>query len=103
MSEASQGEEGTGKVLSPRLRAVLDTIPVYVPRKPAVSADGTGWKLSSNENPYPPLPGVLEALTAAAGQATTSCMPGAPSSPIRSSRCDGRHVRGDGALRRPDA
>ena len=25
------------------------------------------YKLSSNENPYPPLPGVLEAVTAAAG------------------------------------
>ena len=25
------------------------------------------YKLSSNENPYPPLPGVLEAATAAAG------------------------------------
>lgn len=47
---------------------MLDTIPVYVPGKPAASDDGPGWKLSSNENPYPPLPGVLEALTAAAGQ-----------------------------------
>ncbi|MFJ1930743.1 MULTISPECIES: histidinol-phosphate transaminase [unclassified Streptomyces] len=52
----------------PRLRALLDSIPVYVPGKPAASAAGSGWKLSSNENPYPPLPGVLEAVTAAAGK-----------------------------------
>lgn len=52
----------------PRLRALLDSIPVYVPGKPAASAGGAGWKLSSNENPYPPLPGVLEAVTAAAGK-----------------------------------
>ncbi|MFC8231352.1 histidinol-phosphate transaminase [Streptomyces sp. NPDC057287] len=53
---------------SPRLRTLLDTIPVYVPGKPAASTGDPGWKLSSNENPYPPLPGVLEALAAAAGQ-----------------------------------
>ncbi len=45
---------------SPKLRAVLDGIPTYKPGKPA-AADGTiAYKLSSNENPYPPLPGVLE-------------------------------------------
>jgi histidinol-phosphate aminotransferase len=52
----------------PRLRAALDGIPVYKPGRPAVSAEGApAYKLSSNENPYPPLPGVLEAATAAAG------------------------------------
>jgi len=48
----------------PRLRPTLDGIPTYKPGKPA-GADA--YKLSSNENPYPPLPGVLEAATAAAG------------------------------------
>ncbi|KRV47236.1 aminotransferase [Wenjunlia vitaminophila] len=51
----------------PRLRKALDGIPTYRPGRPAAAtADGTpAYKLSSNENPYPPLPGVLEqALTA---------------------------------------
>jgi histidinol-phosphate aminotransferase len=38
-----------------------------VPGKPPVARDGLQtYKLSSNENPYPPLPGVLEAVTEAA-------------------------------------
>ncbi|MFJ9946274.1 histidinol-phosphate transaminase [Kitasatospora sp. NPDC091207] len=48
----------------PRLRSSLDGIPTYKPGKPA-GADA--YKLSSNENPYEPLPGVLEAAVAAAG------------------------------------
>ncbi|NDZ79303.1 histidinol-phosphate transaminase [Streptomyces sp. SID10853] len=55
-------QAGTGS--SPRLRSTLDAVPVYVPGKTAAS----GWKLSSNENPYPPLDGVLEAVTLAAGR-----------------------------------
>ncbi|MFD7917905.1 histidinol-phosphate transaminase [Streptomyces sp. NPDC059740] len=52
----------------PRLRAALDGIPAYKPGKPAAAADGpVSFKLSSNENPYPPLPGVLETAVAAAG------------------------------------
>ncbi|MCK7623322.1 histidinol-phosphate transaminase [Streptomyces sp. RS10V-4] len=52
---------------TPRLRAALDGIPTYKPGRPA-SADGpAAYKLSSNENPYPPLPGVLESAVAAAG------------------------------------
>ncbi|MFC8455036.1 histidinol-phosphate transaminase [Kitasatospora sp. NPDC057223] len=68
MGKASTDETGTrdGHGRAPRLRSLLETIPVYVPGSPA--ADGTGWKLSSNENPYPPLPGVVEAVTAAAGR-----------------------------------
>jgi histidinol-phosphate aminotransferase len=51
---------------SPKLRAELEGIPTYKPGKPA-SADGpVAYKLSSNENPYPPLPGVMESVTAAA-------------------------------------
>ncbi|MGK4582227.1 histidinol-phosphate transaminase [Kitasatospora sp. HPMI-4] len=48
----------------PRLRPALDAIPTYKPGKPA-GADS--YKLSSNENPYDPLPGVLEAAVTAAG------------------------------------
>ncbi|MER7414225.1 MULTISPECIES: histidinol-phosphate transaminase [Streptomyces] len=49
----------------PRLRAALADIPTYKPGRPAAGG-ATSYKLSSNENPYPPLPGVLEAATAAA-------------------------------------
>jgi histidinol-phosphate aminotransferase len=51
---------------SPRLRAELEGIPTYVPGKPAAADGPVTYKLSSNENPYPPLPGVLETVTAAA-------------------------------------
>ncbi|MGW2560584.1 histidinol-phosphate transaminase [Streptomyces sp. NPDC001514] len=53
---------------SPKLRPELDGIPTYKPGKPA-AAGGEGpaaFKLSSNENPYPPLPGVMETAVAAA-------------------------------------
>ncbi|ORT57729.1 histidinol-phosphate transaminase [Streptomyces sp. CB03238] len=53
---------------SPKLRAVLDGIPTYKPGKPAAAEGPVAYKLSSNENPYPPLPGVMEsAMAAAAG------------------------------------
>ncbi|QGV79663.1 histidinol-phosphate transaminase [Streptomyces ficellus] len=53
---------------SPKLRAVLGGIPTYKPGKPAAAEGPVAYKLSSNENPYPPLPGVMEsALAAAAG------------------------------------
>ncbi len=52
---------------SPKLRAVLDGIPTYKPGKPAAAGGPVAYKLSSNENPYPPLPGVLEGVIAAAG------------------------------------
>ncbi|MEU6094213.1 histidinol-phosphate transaminase [Streptomyces sp. NPDC047079] len=50
---------------SPRLRAELEGIPTYRPGKPAASGGPVAYKLSSNENPYPPLPGVMERVTAA--------------------------------------
>lgn len=51
----------------PRLRAALAGIAAYVPGRPASAPAGLeAYKLSSNENPYPPLPGVLEVVTAAA-------------------------------------
>ncbi|MCX2922268.1 histidinol-phosphate transaminase [Streptomyces sp. NEAU-W12] len=51
---------------SPRLRAELEGIPTYRPGKPAAAGGPVAYKLSSNENPYPPLPGVMEAVTSAA-------------------------------------
>ncbi len=52
---------------TPRLRETLDRLPAYVAgRPPAGSAGPTPYKLSSNENPFPPLTGVLEAIAGAA-------------------------------------
>ncbi|WP_093782928.1 histidinol-phosphate transaminase [Actinacidiphila guanduensis] len=52
---------------TPKLRAELDGIPTYKPGRPPARDEGRpAFKLSSNENPYPPLPGVLEAAAAAA-------------------------------------
>ncbi|WP_371484354.1 histidinol-phosphate transaminase [Kitasatospora sp. NBC_00315] len=51
----------------PRLRPALDGIPTYKPGRAPTAPDGaSAYKLSSNENPYPPLPGVLDATLAAA-------------------------------------
>lgn len=52
---------------TPKLRAALDGVPTYQPGKPAAGGGPAGYKLSSNENPYPPLPGVLESALEAAG------------------------------------
>ncbi|MFJ9719483.1 histidinol-phosphate transaminase [Streptomyces sp. NPDC101213] len=52
---------------SPKLRAELEGIPTYKPGKPAATGGPVAYKLSSNENPYPPLPGVLERVTDLAG------------------------------------
>jgi histidinol-phosphate aminotransferase len=47
----------------PRLRPALHAVPAYRPGRPAASRDGApAYKLSSNENPYPPLPSVLETV-----------------------------------------
>ena len=54
---------------SPRIRPALAGIPTYKPGKPPTRRAGmAAYKLSSNENPYPPLPGVLEAVASAAAQ-----------------------------------
>jgi histidinol-phosphate aminotransferase len=54
----------------PRLRPALDGIPRYVPGRPTVAREGVRtFKLSSNENPYPPLPRVLETIADAGTQA----------------------------------
>jgi histidinol-phosphate aminotransferase len=50
---------------TPRLRSALDGIPTYKPGRPAAAQAGRpAYKLSSNENPYPPLPSVLETVRA---------------------------------------
>ena len=51
-----------------RLRAALQALPAYTPGRPASPRAGvTAYKCSSNENPFPPLPSVLEAVWEAAG------------------------------------
>jgi histidinol-phosphate aminotransferase len=52
---------------TPRTRTALDAIPTYRPGRPPEPREGLrSYKLSSNENPYPPLPGVLDTAVAAA-------------------------------------
>jgi histidinol-phosphate aminotransferase len=54
---------------SPQPRDCVSRIPAYVAGKPPAPRPGlTTYKLSSNENPYPPLPGVVDAAVAAAEQ-----------------------------------
>ena len=51
----------------PRLRPDLASLPAYKAGKgPAARPDLVTFKLSSNESPFPPLPSVLAAITAAA-------------------------------------
>jgi histidinol-phosphate aminotransferase len=53
---------------APQPRPALDSIPAYKAGKPPAAGAGSpvSYKLSSNENPCPPLPGVLDAAAAAA-------------------------------------
>ncbi|RKQ33781.1 histidinol-phosphate transaminase [Kocuria tytonis] len=44
------------------LRSALQALPPYKPGKSAAQSDVIQYKLSSNENPYPPLPSVLDAV-----------------------------------------
>ena len=51
------------------VRPLVASLPTYRPGKPApVGPGGVSYKLSSNENPYPPLPGVLAAVAEACRQ-----------------------------------
>lgn len=51
---------------APQPRRHVRDIPAYVPGKPPTRRDDlVTYKLSSNENPYPPLPGVVEAAHSA--------------------------------------
>ena len=57
----------THSAQGPQIRPAVADIPAYVPGKPPAAREGVRtYKLSSNENPYPPLPGVVEAATRAA-------------------------------------
>jgi histidinol-phosphate aminotransferase len=50
------------------LRPAVTGLPAYVAGRPAPARpDLVTYKLSSNENPFPPLPGVLEAVARASG------------------------------------
>jgi len=59
------GGSAGGQARGARLRAEVAGLPAYKAGRPAVAYSGTAFKLSSNENPYPPLPGVLKAAVAA--------------------------------------
>jgi len=51
-----------GHAVHPEPRPVLGRLPKYAAGKPAAPVPGlTSYKLSSNENPFPPLPEVLQA------------------------------------------
>ena len=53
----------------PRLRPVLAGLPRYVPGRPASAGEGLRtYKASSTENPYRPLPSVVEAIARAAAE-----------------------------------
>jgi histidinol-phosphate aminotransferase len=67
----SEPTAGTGSDASrrPRIRPVVRDLPAYVPGRPPAPREGlTTYKLSSNENPYDPLPAVVEAAVEAAGR-----------------------------------
>ncbi|MHB1433030.1 MAG: histidinol-phosphate transaminase [Streptosporangiaceae bacterium] len=55
--------------VTPKFRPVLDQFAPYKPGKRPSAQAGPGYKLSSNESPYGPLPSVAEAIAAAAGNA----------------------------------
>jgi histidinol-phosphate aminotransferase len=52
----------------PRFRSVLDRFTGYAPGRTVSTPDGRSYKLSSNESPYGPLPSVVDAIAAAAGE-----------------------------------
>ena len=52
---------------APRLRADIASLPAYkAGQRPAERTDIVTYKISSNENPYPPLPSVVAAIAEAA-------------------------------------
>jgi histidinol-phosphate aminotransferase len=54
---------------APYLRPDLDALPAYRPGKAAPPAGGPSHKLSSNENPFAPLPSVAASIAARIGSA----------------------------------
>ncbi len=66
-TEQSPGQSPGHLPTGPQVREAIANIPAYVPGKPPAARPGvTTYKLSSNENPNAPLPGVLEAAVEAA-------------------------------------
>ena len=66
MSDTPSSSSRSSSSRTPQPRPNVLEIPPYVAGKPPAQRPGlTSYKLSSNENPYPPLPGVLEAAQAA--------------------------------------
>ena len=60
-------DDPRGSAPSVHLRSALDALPAYTPGRPAAARPGvTAYKISSNENPYPPLPSVLDVVREAA-------------------------------------
>jgi len=58
-----QGEDAVAQEISIHPRSVLGRLPRYAAGKPPVVVEGLqSYKLSSNENPLPPLPSVLAAI-----------------------------------------
>nr|WP_274637638.1 histidinol-phosphate transaminase [Microbacterium bovistercoris] len=52
-----------------RVRHDLDAVPAYTQgRSASAGTEGEAFKISSNENPYPPLPSVVDAVAAALGR-----------------------------------
>lgn len=68
---------GAGDAPGPRLRPGLERIPGYrAGRRPEPRTDLITYKVSSNENPYPPLPRVREAIAAASAEVNRYPDPG---------------------------
>ena len=64
---SSTGSSGPGSADDVRLREALGGLPAYIPGKPAPTREGlTAYKVSSNENPYPPLKSVRKVIERAA-------------------------------------
>lgn len=54
---------------TPQVRADLATLPAYKAGQKLAATEGMKvYKLSSNENPYPPLPSVIDAMTKASAE-----------------------------------
>ena len=50
---------------SPRFRSILDQFIPYKPGQRVARPDGRSFKLASNENPYGPLPSVVQVIAEA--------------------------------------
>ena len=69
MSEVVNSIPSTTTAEAVHLRRTLQGVPAYKPGKPAAKREGiTAYKMSSNENPYPPLASVLQAVQDAAAR-----------------------------------